>query len=237
MPVFERWIGGFEQRSAEARRPVVSLCYAQSLDGCLAAERGRPTALSGPEARRLTHELRAWHDAILIGIGTSAADNPRLTVRDVAGRTPQPVILDTRLRTRIDSYLVSGHPLPAWIAGTAAADPGRRTALEDAGAVVLTLPTDAAGQVDLIALLGCLYERGVRRLMVEGGAAVLSGFIAAGLADLACITIAPVFLGGLPSVVRILPQPPRLTDVIYESHGEDLVVWGTFRSIPVILEP
>ncbi len=98
---------------------MVGLCYAQSLDGCLAEARGRPTALSGPESGRLTHRLRSLHDAILVGVGTVLADDPRLTVRGVRGPSPQPVILDSRLRTPPDAYLVAQHPRPAWIAALA----------------------------------------------------------------------------------------------------------------------
>lgn len=236
MRIFERWLRLLQREADSAGRPVVSLCYAQSVDGCLTVERGRPTELSGPLAYRLTHELRAWHDAILIGAGTLTADNPRLTVRHAVGNDPQPVILDTHLRAAPDSYLIAEHPCPAWIAASASADLNRRAALEAAGAVVLTLPVDASGRIDLSALLSCLRERGIRRLMVEGGATVISSFLAQNLADLACITIAPVFLGGLRSVERTLPQPPRFADVIYEPHANDLVVWGIFRSNPVILE-
>ena len=79
-------------------RPFVTLSYAQSLDGCIAAKRGQPLALSGPQSLTLTHQLRSAHDAIMVGIGTLLADNPRLTVRLVEGRDPQPVVLDSRLR-------------------------------------------------------------------------------------------------------------------------------------------
>ncbi|HRE30133.1 MAG TPA: dihydrofolate reductase family protein, partial [Anaerolineales bacterium] len=72
--------------------------YAQSLDGCLAAAVGAPLALSGPEALRFTHQLRATHAAILVGIGTVLADDPQLTVRLVDGVHPQPVVLDSQLR-------------------------------------------------------------------------------------------------------------------------------------------
>ena len=80
-------------------RPFVSLSYAQSLDGSLAAKPGAPTRLSGTQANELTHRLRAAHDAILVGIGTILADDPQLTVRGVPGLQPRPVVLDSRLRT------------------------------------------------------------------------------------------------------------------------------------------
>jgi riboflavin-specific deaminase-like protein len=79
-------------------RPFVTLSYAQSLDGSIADRPGRPLALSGEASMALTHSLRASHEAILVGIGTVLADNPSLNVRLVAGKNPQPIVVDSRLR-------------------------------------------------------------------------------------------------------------------------------------------
>ncbi|MEZ4718129.1 MAG: GTP cyclohydrolase II [Caldilineaceae bacterium] len=86
----------------DPHRPFVTLSYAQSLDGSIAANRA-PTRLSGPAAMAMTHALRAAHDAILVGIGTVLADNPRLTVRLVDGASPRPVVLDSKLRMPPDA--------------------------------------------------------------------------------------------------------------------------------------
>src|SRR5262249_3832268 len=79
-------------------RPFVTLSYAQSVDGSIAARPGQPLALSGAQSMTLTHQLRVAHDAILVGIGTVLADNPRLTVRLVEGKNPQPIVADSHLR-------------------------------------------------------------------------------------------------------------------------------------------
>ena len=223
---YKNWLLQADQHRQKTGRPLVSLCYAQSLDGCLAARRGRPTRLSGAESSRLTHQLRAAHDAILVGVGTVIADDPQLTVRLVEGRNPQPVILDSRLRTPIQAGLLQRTSQPAWIATTPAADPERRAALESAGARLLVLPPDGAGRVSLPALLEVLAEDGVRSLMVEGGAQVITGFLGQRLADWVSITIAPVILGGLPAVEPCLAGPSRLTQVHTGQLGEDVVIFG-----------
>ena len=90
--------------------PYVTLTYAQSLDGSIAATPGRPLSISGPVSMTLTHALRAAHDAILVGIGTILADNPQLTVRYLKGKDPQPVIVDSRLRCPLDARVLRHDP-------------------------------------------------------------------------------------------------------------------------------
>ena len=206
-------------------RPQVNLCYAQSLDGSLAAERGRPLALSGPESRQLTHRLRAAHDALLVGVGTVLADNPRLNVRLADGPDPRPVILDSALRTSPEAAVLAGQP---WIACRPDADPARRAALQAAGAELLLVPPSPDGGLDLTVVLEELWQRGIRRLMVEGGAGVLRAFLAARLADAVCLTIAPLFVGGLPAVQGLsgVNGFPRLVAPAAEWFGPDLVLTG-----------
>src|SRR2546421_3962277 len=127
--------------------PWVTIKYAQSLDGRIATRSGESQWISGSDSLVYAHELRAQHDAILVGVGTVLRDNPRLTVRLVEGRDPLRVVADSALRTPIDKALLDP-PTEVLIAATAAADPTRRAALEALGAQVLTLPTQADGRVD-----------------------------------------------------------------------------------------
>jgi len=210
-------------------RPFVTLSYAQSLDGSIAARPGRPLALSGSQSMALTHGLRAAHDAILVGIGTLLADNPRLNVRLVEGKDPQPIVVDSRLRFPPYASLLRNGRVP-WIATSADADGERQTALEEIGARVLRLPPTANGWVDLTALLQHLGEMGVNSLMVEGGAQIITSFLAARLVDQVVLTIAPMLVGGL-RVMDYLGQAqvncfPRLRRVSYQHLGEDLVLRG-----------
>jgi 3,4-dihydroxy 2-butanone 4-phosphate synthase/GTP cyclohydrolase II len=235
MERIQAWLSQAQSFRQRYGRPLVSLCYAQSLDGSLAARPGQPTPLSGPESSVLTHQLRAAHDAILVGIGTVLADDPQLIVRLAEGKSPRPVVLDSRLRTPVDARLLTSHPLSVWIATTPQADPHQASALQAAGARLLVLPTDAVGQVSLPALLECLASQGINSLMVEGGAQVIASFLSQRLADQVVVTIAPLFLGGLPAISqsaikahagRIDASFPRLKDISYERLGDDLIVWG-----------
>jgi riboflavin-specific deaminase-like protein len=225
----------FNQRLALAKehrqrtgRPLVSLCYAQSLDGSLTIRRGQPLELSGPGSMKLTHHLRASHDAILVGAGTVLADNPRLDVRFVEGHQPQPVILDSRLRIPCDSYLVQNRR--PWLASLEARfkEPG----MEVAGALLVTLPQDEHGRVSLPPLLDRLAEMGINSLMVEGGAQVITSFLTQRMVDQVALTIAPLFVGGLNLLENLLAEPdgsgvfPRLDEVEFERLDSDLIVFG-----------
>ena len=176
-------------------RPYVTLSYAQSLDGSIADRPGRPLSLSGSQSLAMTHTLRAAHDAILVGIGTVLADNPRLNVRLVPGRDPQPVIVDSRLRFPAYSNLLRNCRTP-WIAASNGADPQRQRDLEEMGAKVLVLPSQN-GWVDLTSLLERLGELGMNSLMVEGGAQIITSFLSFRLVDQVVLTIAPMLVGGL----------------------------------------
>ncbi len=185
---------------------------------------------------RFTHLLRAMHDAILVGIGTVLADNPRLTVRLVRGGQPQAVILDSHLRLPLSAALLQ-NPRPPWIATTQNPENPRWQALEQRGAVLLSFPPDSQGRIGWQDLLPALYQRGICSLMVEGGAQVIHALLSAALADQAVITLAPRFVGGL----AVLEQPlsfgegsefPSLEPFDCQRVGEDIVVWGKLRYPP-----
>ncbi|HEX7118847.1 MAG TPA: RibD family protein [Longimicrobiales bacterium] len=220
-------------RGPSPARPFVTLTYAQSLDGSIALRRGRPMALSGPDARNLTHRLRAAHDAILIGVGTLLSDDPRLTVRHAAGADPLPVVLDSRLRTPPGARLLAHPTRRPLIATTDAADAGRQSALEAAGARVVRFPADARGWVALDPLLAFLAGDGAASVMVEGGARVITGFLRARQVDHVLVTIASVLVGGLRAVGRLAPGgddavwPPRLAQLEAVRLGDDVVLSGT----------
>ncbi len=207
-------------------RPHITLAYAQSLDGAIAARADERTLLSSPASLALTHALRAHHDAILVGISTVLSDDPELTVRLVEGPNPQPVVLDSRLRTPPQARLFHAPPAP-WLAAVEPVDPARREALEALGARVLPMPQDGSGRVHLPCLLEQLQALGVRRLMVEGGSQVLTAFLTQRLADLLVLTIAPRYLGGLPAIPPEHPRRlPHLPAPRWVQLGPDAILWG-----------
>jgi GTP cyclohydrolase II len=227
-------------RAAEARRvtngrPFVTLSWAQSLDGSIALEPGRRYAVSGPESLALTHALRSAHDTILIGIGTLLADDPALTVRHWQGPSPSPVVLDSRLRTPVSARLLAlaqergrrdANHQPVRIACTTTAGAVERARLEAQGAQVLALPAWKNGWVDLDELLRELAEAGATRVMVEGGAKVLTSFLRASLGDYAVVTVAPFLAGGLSAVGQLNGRLPRLRGARTHHLADDWVLAG-----------
>ena len=234
----EDWLEQAHSNRQTPGRPLVGICYAQSLDGSLTDRPGHGLALSGPEAQQLTHRLRTLHQGILVGMGTILADDPQLTARLVDGPNPQPVILDSRLRIPLTARLMHPErtaPMP-WIATTEPVDAERKQVLEAAGARILVIPAAASGGVQLAALLDCLGVMGLDSLMVEGGARVISSFLAEDLANYAVITISPRFVGGVNLLTPgALSQRtngadfPRLRQAGGERMGEDWIIWGSLE--------
>lgn len=210
-------------------RPLVTLSYAQSLDGSISRQRGESLMISGKESLHFTHQLRDMHDAILVGIGTVLADDPRLTVRSLQGRDPQPVILDTRLRFPLNARLW-GHPRKPWIFTGLDIDPEKRRKVEASGGVVETIEPSSGRFLSLRDLLDRLGEKGVQSVMVEGGASVITSFLSEGLTNRAVITIAPFFLGGLRVLEERLNIMPRLAESRSIKLGDDVIVYGRFES-------
>lgn len=238
MALIDQILPEIQRQPGAAERPAVTLSYAQSLDGSIAVRRGFPLQISGPESAQLTHQLRAAHDAILVGIGTVLADDPQLTVRHVPGKDPQPVVLDSRLRFPLGAKLLQARS--PWIATTSQADRNKAGALTTAGAILLTMPPDATGRVHLPSLLARLSELGIKNLMVEGGAGVITSLLREQLVDFVVLTIAPVFVGGLPAIEDFLGYNtarsesssssnnsfPKLGELRTAQLGDDLIVWG-----------
>jgi len=213
-------------------RPSVTVSYAQTLDGRVATATGESKWISCPDSLRFAHEMRAAHDAVIVGAGTVCKDDPRLTVRHVTGANPLRVVVDSTLRTPPDAAVLAGDAASRTVlAGTDRAPATRRERALSLGATVLRLPTDADSRVDLRILLGELGMLGVGSVMVEGGATLITGFLRAGLVDRLAVCVAPKILGdGLQAIgdlgIRDLSRSLTLADAAVEPYGVDLILSG-----------
>ena len=210
-------------------RPLVTVSYAQSIDGSIATRNRKQLQLSGHESMILTHRIRAACDAIIIGINTVLVDDPQLTVRLTEGTSPQPIVLDSKLRIPLQAKLLEDSSNRCWLACTDKSDQKRIDAVEKKGAETLHCHRDSLGRVDLQDLLYQLGDRGIKSIMVEGGSQVITSFIEARLVDQMIITIAPRLVGGLPILNGSLAGNRsllHLDQVSYQSCGQDIVLWG-----------
>lgn len=199
---------GFFSRMRRSR-PWVRLKAAASLDGTSALGNGQSQWITSPEARADGHAWRARAGAVVTGIGTVLADDPRLDVRlaDVP-RQPVRVVVDSRLQTPVDARLFEASS-PLWIY-TADSDPARRQALQARGAEVCVLP-DASGKVDLAALVDDLGRREINELHLEAGSKLNASFLQQGLVDELLVYLAPRLLGP-GQALAALPALEALTE-------------------------
>ena len=188
-------------------RPHVILKLAISADGKAAAAGRRPVAITGEAVRDRVHMMRAQSDAIMIGIGTALADDPMLTCRlpGMTRQSPVRVVLDAALRLPLRSRLVSSvRETPVWVVGSVTADRSRTDALAACGAVAMQVPA-REGRLDLVAVLRALAERGITRLMVEGGPTIAAALLAADLVDEAVLFHSDMIVGA--GGIDALPAP------------------------------
>ena len=197
---------GFVSRMARGR-PWVRLKVATSLDGKTALNNGVSQWITGPEARRDAHAWRARACAILTGIGTVREDDPRLTVRDVDTRYPNPrqplrVVVDSQLEISLAAKVLHGGNA---LIACAAKDEKKTKALAALGAQVVLLP-NAQGKVDLTALLTELARRGINEVMVESGPKLNGSLLREGCVDELLIYQAPIVLGESARGMFNLPE-------------------------------
>jgi len=178
-------------------RPFVIAKWAMTLDGKLAARTGRSAWISGPRSRALVHEVRGRMDAIVVGIGTALADDPRLTARPPGPRVAIRVVLDATARLPLDGHLArTARETPLLVATTDRAPADRVEAQRSLGAEVVSLPETTPGAVSVPALLDELGRRGMTNVLVEGGGRVLGAFFDAGEVDEVDVFVAPIVEGG-----------------------------------------
>ena len=213
--------------SEPALRPHIVLKYAQTVDGRIATAIGDAKWISGEPERRISHALRAACDAVLVGVGTAMIDDPQLTVRMVPGASPLRVVLDSTLRLP-ESARVLDDGASTVIITTPRARAWRMQLFRERGIAVHVVEPGPRG-VALPSALATLREIGVRSLLVEGGARVITSFLAEKLVDRLVLGIAPTIIGagveavGDLGVVRVA-EGVRLTNRSVHMAGDDLLV-------------
>ncbi len=199
-------------------RPWVDLKMASTLDGKIADRSGGSKWITGERARKEVHRIRSEADAILVGIGTVLADNPRLDVRS-GGRTRERrrIILDRRLRTPVNARIITGgDPSFVTLICDRSVSARKINQLEQAGASVRPSPGWTKGRKNLTSLLKTLAGEGVTRLLVEGGGEVAGSFIESGFVDRLHFFIAPKAIGQGTDVFRGLPPRTLAKAVDFE---------------------
>lgn len=219
---------GFTRR-IQSGLPFVTLKLATTLDGRIATAAGESRWITGPAARREAHAMRARHDAVLVGSGTLLADDPDLTCRLPGATRAQAlrVVADARLRAPVAARLFATARQHPTVLVTV---PGHRPAdiapFQEAGAEVLTVPRGEGG-LSLRGLLAALAQRGVTRVLAEGGAGIAAALLREGLVDRLAWFHAPAVMGGdglpaaYPLPVEALAAMPRFRRVATRPLGPD----------------
>lgn len=217
--------------------PFVVAKFAMSLDGKIATRTGDSQWITGPAARSRVQRMRRELDGIMVGIGTALADDPQLTARDDNGEPlpinlqPLRIVVDSDARTPPASRMLR-QPGRTLIATSSISDASRCTALQDAGAEVLSFPgTD--GRVNLSGLLEHLGQQGVVSLLVEGGGGVLGAMLDARLIDKVAVFLGPILIGGAAARSPIegagatmMADVLRLERTTTETIGPDWLITG-----------
>jgi diaminohydroxyphosphoribosylaminopyrimidine deaminase/5-amino-6-(5-phosphoribosylamino)uracil reductase len=180
-------------------RPTVTVKCATTLDGRIATRTGESRWITGEEARRAAHGLRASHDAVMIGIGTAIADDPDLTCRlpGMEHRSPVRIVVDGRLQLPLTGTLArTASRSPVWLVTLAGGEGHRRRALIDLGVDLIEVSADRDGRPNLAEALNALGSRGLTRVLAEGGSALTGALLASDLVDRIVWYRASVVVGG-----------------------------------------
>lgn len=209
-------------------RPHVTLKIATSMDGRIALANGVSQWITGSESRARVHEMRAAHDAVLVGVGTVFADDPLLTARTVPPPAKQPVriVADSKLRTSSQSRLLATQGLGKVVLASTRPAKGYAEAEMETGPEIWTIPS-VDGKVSPQGLIDRCAVEGLGRIFLEGGGKLAASFIQSGLVDTIEWFRAPILIGGdgLPAVAALglseMTDAPRWRTAATERIGDD----------------
>ncbi len=224
----EELISGFAMLTLH-NRPQFTLKYAMSMDGKIATSTGESQWITGDEARREANRLRQHTDALVTGIGTVLADDPRMTARDengsATGRPRLRVVLDTHGRMPASAAILKEPGDVLWIVGEGAS-------LQNSSMDPVRAPV-SDGEIDLEWLVSSLADRGCCDVLIEAGGRLAGGFAAAGLVDRVAAFIGPVVIGGAASPGPVgdpgfpgLGDALRVTDTRMKALGDSFLITG-----------
>lgn len=220
--------------STPKSRPFITLTFAQTLDGSLALEKEQPISLSGPESFGLTHNLRAIHSGILVGIKTVLIDDPRLNVRLCQGPNPRPIVLDSQMRTPPHSrlFLNGVKPIIAWTThhqqNISREQMHRTRELRNQAEILSYDVGNLNRQVPLNNLMISLKTREIHSVMVEGGGEVISSFLKEALADFIIITLDPTSVSrqNAPQYHNPHQHNLKLSNLETFALGKNIIITG-----------
>lgn len=215
------------------KRPRVTIKFAQTLDGKIAAKDGSSKWISGPEALKFSHTLRSSHDAILVGIGTVLKDNPSLTTRRIRGRNPIRIVLDSRLRIPPGSQIIKDKSVQTIIVTSKNISTKKKKLVSRLGVECIRL-SSIKGNINLKALIPVLYKKGIKSVLVEGGRDVITSFLKSGLVDRLIVIVSPKILGEGKSPIgdlgiKTLDKSVKLRFAGIKKSGKDIIYTAFFK--------
>ncbi len=230
-----RKINEFWNKFITTKRPFVTLKSAASMDGRIATHSGHSQWITNEKSRHYVHQLRAAHDAILIGIGTLLKDNPRLTARlpGEIPRNPYRIIVDSMLRTPLDFKIFGSDGSERVLLATKSHAPEKLAPYRKLVKDILILPSNNLGQLDLEELMKILAQRGITSVLIEGGSEINGSALDNHIIDKICFFYAPILVGGRGSRGMIsgegantIDQAVTITDLSIRNFDDDICVEG-----------
>lgn len=212
---------------SDPARPYVVAQLGQSLDGRIATPSGASKYINGRGALDFLHHIRANVDAVIVGVGTVLADDPLLTVRRVPGKSPARIIIDPNGRLPRTARCLSSEDSDVYVVSS-------RQNYDPNSVKLLSIPSDEAG-IDPHGIIAALFAKGLRRILVEGGANTVSRFLASGVIDRLYLLVAPILLGSGQTGL-MMPPIDQLDEALrpetrcYTLGGGDVLFDCCFRS-------
>jgi diaminohydroxyphosphoribosylaminopyrimidine deaminase / 5-amino-6-(5-phosphoribosylamino)uracil reductase len=225
-------------KKADTGKCWVTLKMAQTVDGKIATSTGHSKWITCEKSRKKVHMLRAMHDAILVGAGTVNADDPSLTVRNVKGKNPVRVVLDTNLTISPDCKLLNSPEDAQTLIFTAVEDTSRLPSGNGSNVKIFNVDKDGEENLNVNQVLEILSDEGIGAVLVEGGSKIWTSFLNNGLVDAVDIFVAPMLMGeGISTIgnlsIEKVSEAVKLKNFQWEKVDKDIHFFATIDHNPV----